>query len=97
MIENKPMLKDIFDLTVLIDNLKTQLASSYNFETSNKKLKTDINIWNKTGEFDINIQQRYIKFNEDVKTLLTELIVELEDKRDNLTLNILNVKDKDNE
>ena len=97
MIENKPMLKDIFDLTVLIDNLKTQLSSSYNFETSNKKLKTDISIWNKTGEFDINIQQRYIKFNEDVKTLLTELIVELEDKRDNLTLNILNVKDKDNE
>ena len=97
MTENKPMLKDIFDLTVLIDNLKTELASSYNFETSNKKLKTDISIRNKTGEFDINIQQRYIKFNEDVKTLLTELIVELEDKRDNLTLNILNVRDKDNE
>lgn len=92
MIENKPMLKDIFDLTVLIDNLKTQLSSSYNFETSNKKLKTDISIWNKTGEFDINTQQRYIKFNEDVKTLLTELIVELEDKRDNLTLNIFKCK-----
>lgn len=89
--DNKPVLKDIFNLTVVINSLKTQYNNSYNFEVSDTQLETNIHIWNKVNKFDLETQQRYIKFNNDVKALLDDMIKELEAKRDNLTLQTLTI------
>lgn len=82
------ILQEMFNLNTIITEIQKATKSSYNFEATHKELETNIHIFSAV-EIPLEVQQRYAKFNDDVKRLANEMIEELVIKRDDLTLKLL--------
>lgn len=82
-------LNDIFRLAEVISKLKESMTSSWRFESSSDKLKTEITIWAGEEPFPLEVQTRYAKINSDIKELVRQMISELEQERDNLMLSYM--------
>ena len=90
-------MQDVFDLNTIIDNLKRTVNLNYNFQSSNNELETRILLFDHYKGFPVDIQNRYAKFNEQVKELANQMISELEEQRDSMMLKILSNKNKGEE
>jgi len=82
------ILKEMFDLNTVINELKQAIDRDYNFESKRNELETNIHIFSAV-DIPLEFQQRYSKFNNDVRRLANEMIEELVIKRDDLTLKLL--------
>ncbi|MBR5304895.1 MAG: hypothetical protein IKU37_08745 [Candidatus Gastranaerophilales bacterium] len=89
------ILEEMFNLNTVITEIQKATKSAYNFEATHKELETNIHIFSAV-EIPLEIQQRYAKFNADVKKLANEMIEELIIKRDDLTLKLLQQQAHDN-
>ena len=81
-------LEEMFNLNTVISEIKKETQRAYNFESKPNELETNIHIFSSVI-IPLEVQQRYAKFNEDVKKLANEMLTELTEKRDNLTLRLL--------
>ena len=88
------ILEEMFNLNTVITEIQKAIKSSYNFEATHKELETNIRIFSAV-EVPLEVQQRYAKFNNDVKKLANEMIEELVIKRDDLTLKLLQQQTQD--
>ena len=82
-------MQDMFDLNTAIDQLKNVLAHDYNFETNDGELKTNVHIFAQNGKYSEIVQDAFTKFNRNVKDSLMIMINSLIDKRDEMTMSIL--------
>lgn len=82
------ILEEIFNLNTVISEIKKETRRAYNFESKPDELETNIHIFSSVI-IPLEVQQRYAKFNEDVKRLANEMLAELTEKRDSLTLRLL--------
>ena len=89
------ILEEMFNLNTVITEIQKAVKSAYNFEATHKELETNIHVFSAV-EIPLEIQQRYAKFNADVKRLANEMIEELIIKRDDLTLKLLQQQVHDN-
>ena len=87
-------MQDMFDLNTAIDQLKSVLAKDYNFDVKDGELETNIHIFAQTDTYPQIVQDEYTKFNRKVKQELQKMIDALIDKRDAMTLSILQKKPK---
>ena len=88
------ILEEMFNLNTVITEIQKATKSAYNFEATHKELETNIHIFSAI-EIPLEVQQRYAKFNNDVKKLANEMIEELVIKRDDLTLKLLQQQTQD--
>ena len=89
------ILEEMFNLNTVITEIQKAVKSAYNFEATHKELETNIHVFSAV-EIPLEIQQRYAKFNADVKKLANDMIEELIIKRDDLTLKLLQKQVHDN-
>ena len=89
------ILDEMFNLNTVITEIQKATKSAYNFEATHKELETNIHIFSAV-EIPLEVQQRYAKFNNDVKKLANEMVEELIIKRDDLTLRLLQQQVHDN-
>lgn len=89
------ILEEMFTLNTVITEIKRAIEKEYNFEAKADELETNIHLIG--VEIPLEVQLRYAKFNDDVKRLANEMIAELTEQRDKLTLRLIQQKIKDNE
>lgn len=82
-------MQDMFDLNTAIDQLKAVANKDYNFDVSASELETNIHIFAQTDGYPEIVQDAYIEFNRKVKQELQTMIDNLIDKRDEMTMSIL--------
>ena len=82
-------MQDMFDLNTAIDQLKAVANKDYNFDVSASELETNIHIFAQTEGYPEIVQDAYIEFNRKVKQELQTMIDNLIDKRDEMTMSIL--------
>ena len=82
-------MQDMFDLNTAIDQLKAVANKDYNFDVSASELETNIHIFAQTEGYPELVQDAYIEFNRKVKQELQTMIDNLIDKRDEMTMSIL--------
>ena len=82
------ILEEMFDLNTIINELKQAVDRDYNFESKRNELETNIHIFSAV-DIPLDFQQRYAKFNNDVRRLANDMIEELVIKRDDLTIRLL--------
>lgn len=82
-------MQDMFDLNTAIDQLKAVANKDYNFDVSASELETNIHIFAQTEGYPEIVQDAYIDFNRKVKLELQAMIENLIEKRDEMTISIL--------
>lgn len=82
-------MQDMFDLNTAIDQLKAVMNKDYNFDVSASELETNIHVFAQTDNYPEIVQDAYIEFNRKVKLELQAMIENLIEKRDEMTMSIL--------
>lgn len=82
-------MQDMFDLNTAIDQLKAIANKDYNFDVSASELETNIHVFAQTDGYPEIVQDAYIEFNRKVKLELQTMIDSLIEKRDEMTMSIL--------
>lgn len=82
-------MQDMFDLNTAIDQLKAVASKDYNFDVSASELETNIHVFAQTDSYPEIVQDAYIEFNRKVKLELQAMIDSLIEKRDEMTMSIL--------
>jgi hypothetical protein len=88
-------MQDIFELALVIEKLKSIVETSWRFETTSDRLKTDISVWSESTPFSTDIQIRYMEMNNKIKQVILDTVAELEVERDRQMLSYMTMNKED--